>query len=585
MIPLLIGLACSGPDRAALDWTGPTTSQGPGNEPTVAELGGPHDTLVIALLADVGTLLPVVSTTATEFDVLYNLNRLLFTRSFDCGMQYSPGIAESWHFNEDSTILTTVLRDDITWSDGTPFSVQDLVFTYELIADPSVASPRIDYIERMVPGAMPRVIDDRTVEWHFTTPYSQTIQLSHVSLVPTAPRHALADADRATLRGHAFGNDPIVTGPWEIEQWKPKQKLVLVPDPDFAGPEELRPRLKRVVYKVLPEYATRLVELENGSIDLATSLQVEDADRLAIEHPELDIIERGWRATDFLAWNSLDPADYDARSKAKEPGTELDWSTVKRHRYFGDARVRRALSKAIDVDKMMKDLLGSAETGIVHARRAVSTITPELCEFVNDDIPLVAYDPAKARAELEALGWADTDGDGVLERDGEPFVFTLVTNSGNPRRAKASILLQAMFADVGVKVEIEKTEANTFFSNLRKKQFDAALSGWSAGLYADMTSIWHSGDRYELNYPSYDNPEVDALIEAAMAEPDPARNADLLREAQALIYADQPYTFLYWRNELDAVHTRFRDAKVNVLNHYHDLHSWWVPPSDVKYWR
>ncbi len=585
LLPLLTLWACSSTDVNLANWAGPMTDQGPGNEPTQADIGGPLDTLVIALLADVGTLLPVVSTTATEFDLLYNLNRLTLARQFDCGLKYSSDIVETWSFNEDSTILTMQLRDDVTWSDGTPVTAEDVRFTYELVADPLVASPRLNYIEKMVEGAMPKVLGEHEIAWHFTTPYNQTIQLSHVALVPLVPSHALQDADRSTLRGHPFGRSPVTTGPWKIEEWKPNEKLVLVPNPGWSGPPEERPRLRRVVFKILPEYATRLVELENGAIDMATSLQVEDADRLRIEHPELEIVSRGWRATDFLTWNSLDPADYAAKKKAQAPGTELDWATVKPHRYFGDARVRRALSKAIDVDKLMNDLLGSRETGTLHATRAVSTLTPELCGAVNESIVPIPFDPGPARSELEALGWSDSNGDGWLDKDGELFTFTIRTNSGNPRRAKASILLQSFLADIGVKVEIERIEANTFFSSLRKKDYDAALSGWSAGLYADMTPLWHSGDRYELNYPSYNNPEVDALIDAANIESDPEINADLMRQAQALIYADQPYTFLYWRNELTAVNTRFRDKKIDVLNPYHELNTWWVAPPDVKYSR
>ncbi len=576
-------LACAGTSDPGANWTGPTTSQGAGNEPTQAELGGPADTLVVALLADVGTLLPVVSTTATEFDFLYNLNRLLLARGFDCGMAYTPDLVESYAFNEESTVLTMTLKDDVVWSDGTPLTAHDVAFTYELIGDSLVASPRLDYIKKMVPGKAPEVLGDHELAWHFTSPYNQIIQLSHTTLAPLLPKHALQDADRATLRGHAFGRAPITTGPWRIEEWNPNEKIVLVPNPSWQGPDEDRPRLKRAVFKILPEYATRLVELENGSIDMATSLQVEDADRLRIERPELEIISRGWRATDFLTWNRLDPADYNAKKKAQPSGVELDWDTVKPHPLFGDKRVRIAMSKAIDLDKLMRDLMGSRETGTVHARRAVSTLTPELCGAMNQDIQPIPFDPAGARKDLEGLGWSDSDGDGWLDKGGERFEFFLRTNSGNPRRAKAAILIQSFLADIGVKVEIERIEANTFFAGLRKKDYDAAISGWSAGLYADMGPLWHSGDRNLLNYTSYDNPQVDALIDAANIEPDPEKNAELLRQAQALIYADQPYTFLYWREELIALDKRFKDAKVSVLNPYHELSTWWVPPTEVKY--
>ena len=89
-----------------------------------------------------------------------------------------------------------------------------------------------------------------------------------------------------------------------------------------------------------------------------------------------------------------------------------------------------------------------------------------------------------------------------------------------------------------------------------------------------MTDIWHTGDQYEFNFTAYSNPEVDALIDAAIKEPDPAKNNAMWKEAQALIYADQPYTFLYWMDEIVAVNSRFSDEKVDILSPYGDLRQW-----------
>ena len=98
----------------------------------------------------------------------------------------------------------------------------------------------------------------------------------------------------------------------------------------------------------------------------------------------------------------------------------------------------------------------------------------------------------KAKALFAEAGWTDTDGDGVIDKDGVPFEFTLTTNTGNKRRADVAILVQAHLKEAGVKVNIEKQESNTFFENLRKKDYEAALAGWSAGLFIDPTTIWHS---------------------------------------------------------------------------------------------
>jgi len=567
-------------DQAAAD---EPKDRGFGNEPTVDELGGAQDTLVIAYQSDADNLTSVVYQAAADGMIIDNINYSSVNPEFDCELTYGPELFDSWEWNEDQTEVTVNLRKGVNWSDGTEVTSADIDFTYDLIADPVVASPRMAYVENMVEGT-PEVIDSHTLVFKFKHAYDRTTMEAHISFTPM-PHHLLKDADRATLRGHEFGTNPIITGPWKVADWKRNERIVLEPNEAFTGADKDKARIQRVIIKVLPEYATRLVELENGQVDLAQAIQVEDADRLAAEHPEIKLYRRGWRSQDYVAWNQLDFEDYKAKKELHVGEEDWKWEDVDRHPIFGDTATRVALSKAIDVDKLMNDLLTSKVTGEVYAKRSVSTITPALCNVHNNDIEPIAFDPTAAKADLAAAGWTDTDGDGVLDKDGEKLAFTMMTNSGNPRRAKGAIIMQAQLKDIGVEMEIEAIEANTFFERLRKKDYEAALSGWSAGLFVDMTDIWHSGDKYEFNFTSYYNPDVDALIEQAISEPDPAKNAELWKQAQAKIYEDQPYTFLYWMDEIVGVHERFKDAKVDVLSAFRDLRSWWVPAEEVKYKR
>jgi peptide/nickel transport system substrate-binding protein len=316
---------------------------------------------------------------------------------------------------------------------------------------------------------------------------------------------------------------------------------------------------------------------------------------------------------DYIGWNTLDPADFKVKSKAaadalaaetakidamqvsdeekeslKAKAAEthkLDLSTVAPHPLFGDPAVRRALTKAIDIDKLIGDLLTSEATGEKYGKPAVSTITPELCNAHANEVERLPYNVQMAKAELEALGWKDTNGDGTIDKDGKEFSFTLQTNSENQRRAKAAIIVQANLKDIGVDMQIERVEFNTFSEKHRKKDFDATLGGWSAGLFVDPTVIWHSGIDYQFNFVSYQNPEVDALMERGLKEPDPAVSNPIWKELQAKIYEDQPYTFLYWRDEIVALSGRFENARIDVLSPYGDLHKWDVPADKVKYKR
>ena len=549
-----------------------------------AEGDGPRDTLVIAFNNDAGSMLEVVTEAASDASVIANLNYPLVDTDFDCGLRYEPALAKSWSWNEDGTILSMELRDDIKWQDGEPVTAQDIAFTYGLIEDKTVASPLYAQIEQMVEGKRPLVIDPTHIEWHFTAAFDHATQLAQTS-VATAPWHILKDADRATLRGNPFTTEPVVDGRWKLASWERNQRLVLEPNDAWTGPVEEKPKLKRIIFKVLPEYTTRLVELERGDIDLMQQVQVSDADRLVAEHPEIRIVRRGWRGMDYVAWNSIDPEDWTARLAALPPGTQPEIDTAKPHPILGDKAVRRALAKAVDIDKLIGDLLTSKASGEVYGRRAVGTISPALCDVHNDEIQPLPYALDQASAELEALGWKDTDGDGVRDKDGRPLRFSLLTSAGNPRRADAAVILQAQLKRAGVQMDIESVETNAFYERLRKKDVEAALAGWAAALFVDPTPLWHSGEEYAFNFTSYHNPAVDALIDQGMHTAEHDAAIPIWKQVQAEIYEDQPYLFLYWIDELVGVSNRFEGTKIDELSAFRDLHEWWVPADRVKYSR
>jgi len=576
LLALLALSACSGDDAAPSDKAGANTS----------EDGFPRDTLVIAEGSDANVMISAVSQSVTDSAIIENLYYPLADYEFDCGIKYKPAMAKSWEWNDDGTILRMTLRDDIKWADGKPVTAADLAFTMDLVEDPQVASPRTPYIEYLLEGKRPVVIDDTHIEWHFTHAYDRVTQLAHVSAVKPSPKHILEGEDRGSLRGNSFNTQPVVNGRWKIGAWDRGERIVLEPNEAWSGSAEESPKLKRVIFRVLPEYATRLVELETGGIDLMQAIQIPDADKLRTTHPEIKLVRRGWRAMDYIGWNSIDPEDY--KKKLDAAGGEsrkVDLKTVKPHPLFGDKAVRKALASAVDADKIIDDLLKSEVTGETYGRRSTGTITPELCDVHDESIVPISFDVPKAKAELAKIGWTDSNGDGVLDKGGVDFRFTLQTNTENPRRNKAAVIVQAQLKEVGITVDIERVEFNKFVEKHRRKDFDATLGGWSAGLFVDPSVIWHSGPEYEFNFVSYDNARADELMQQGLREPDPEKSKVIWQELQQVIYEDQPYLFLYWMDEIVGVHERFEDTTVNVQSPYYDLHEWWVPADKVKYKR
>lgn len=552
------------------------------SDKSAASAAGPKDTLVIALQSDAKNFLGPLSQTAADMTIADLFNYNLVDAEFDCAVKYRPMLAKSWTFSADGTGIDMELRDDVTWADGQKVTAEDVAFTWDIVGDPAVASPRADNVEGMTTDARPKVIDATHLHWGFDHAFDRNTMLAHSADVAVAPKHILAapGVDRASLRGHPLNATmPLASGPWKLVNWTKNEKIVFEANEHFTGPADDVPRLKRVIFKIIPEYATRLVELENGSIDLMEQLLVADADKLAATHPEIRLHRRGWRTMDFVAWNSLDAADYKVQAVGLPAGKKPD--SVKKNNLFGDPAVRRALTMAIDDDKLIKDVLTSTTTGEVYGRPSVGNITPALCGIHNDDIKRIPFDPTAAKARFAELGWTDTNNDGVIDKDGVPFRFTMLTAAGNARRAKAGIIIQANLKDVGIDAQIEPLEMGTFYDRLRKRDYEAALGGWSASLFVDPRSSW--GPDAEFNFSSYRNPKLDEAMAAAMAEPDMAKSAPIFKQIQQIIYDDQPYTFLYWMDDIVAVHQRFQDPTIDILAAYRNLNHWSVPADQVKY--
>lgn len=559
------------------------TGGGADPEAGATKPGGTRDTLIIAAQSDVKDLMYVVSQAASDAAVIDALSMPPMDTEFDCKLSFTPAYATSWEFSPDGTSILLHLRDDLKWQDGTPITAEDYKFTYDLVTDPVVASPRRDLAQFMKPDARPFVVDANTVRFDFDHEYDHNTMLSHIAL-PLSPKHLLdsPSVDRASLRSHPVNaTSPLASGPWKVAKWDKGQSLVLVPNEAFSGPKQYQPKLNRVIFKVIPEYATRVLELENGSVDVMEQLLVADADRIRAEHPEITLKRRGWRSMDYVAWNSLDSADYKARKEALPAGQTPRYEDVKPHPIFGDKEVRKALAGAIDVDRLIRELLTSKVTGDVYGRASVGTITPALCGVHNDAIQPIPHAPDAAKARLAELGWTDSNGDGWLDKGGIPLRFTVLVNTGNSRRSKAAEMIQADLKSVGVDMQIDQLETNTFFERLRNKDYEAALAGWSAALFVDPTSFW--GRDSQFNFTSYHSDRVDALLKAGLAEPDYEKAKPIWQELQQVIYDDQPYAFLYWMDEIVAVHGRFQNTAVDVLSSYRKLYQWSVPVDKVKY--
>ncbi len=542
----LSGCGGAGPDGGGTHGDGAASPEDAG-EPVRG------DALVVGFRAEPDVLNPVVSVTSLGLELVDLLFPPLVDFDLDCALTPRPGLARRWEIGGDGTSITFHLRDDVTWSDGEPVDARDAAFTLDLLGDPETGSAFSAYAAWLRQGSPYTIADPHTLTVHLDRAHQPTAMLERVAACPLVPRHVLAELDPADVRGATFSTAPTTCGPFAVHRWERGRRIVLVRN-DGATLTHA-PYLDRVVIRVIPEYATRLVELQTGAIDMMQDVAMEDVARLRERHPEIALHRRGPRRADLVFWNTR-----------REP--------------FDDVRVRTALARAADVDALMRALLSAG--GEVYGRRAVGTVSPLLCDAVNEEITPLAHDPAAAAALLAQAGYEDRDGDGILDRDGRPLSFTLLASAGNERRTQIQVILQEQLRRAGVDVRLATLESNALHQRLRERDFDAVVWGVFADLVVDPTPWWHSGDQ-PYNVSSYANPEVDALIERGLAATDPREAARCWRRMQALIYADQPALFLFWRDDVVALHGRFRDASITPLSLFDGIEDWWVPAAEQRH--
>lgn len=525
-------------------------------------------TLIVGLISDVKALNPYISTSVQAS----NIESLIFMTLADINKDlstYTPRIAKSWEFSDERKTLIFHLRTDVYWTDGEKTTAEDVVFSHKLATDPHVAWSAIrwkDYISNV------EAINDSTVQYTFSKVYPY--QMMDATVGPIVPEHLLGDIKPENIATADFNLNPVGNGPFKLKKWRQQQQIEVVANPDYY--EHGNPHLQRIVFKIVPDRTALLTQMKTGEIDLLENVPMKEFQQLKKDYKagktDIKPYEFMGRTYDYIGWNTIDPEKYDP-----DVHTTVESFNEIPNPYFADARVRRAMTMAINRE-LIREAIGY---GLLTEMRG--PIAPILWAY-DENLPKIPFDPEKSRKLLSEAGWVDSDGDGIREKDGRDFHFIMKTNTGNERREQACTLIQDMLSKVGVKMEIRLEEGVTFFDNLDSKQFEAALAGWSVGLKVDMTTTFHSKsvlDKY--NFPSYRNPEFDKVNDAAKFEMDRDKAKELWSEAQRILIEDQPYTWLFYTKSGHGLHKRFKDVVMDQRGTYVNLRDWWVPADERKY--
>lgn len=502
----------------------------------------PGDWLMLSFAAGLSSLTPLVSTdTYSRVVQDFVLDRLLVRDPVT--LEWQGLVAEDWSVSEDGLNLTFRLRRDVNFSDGEPLTAHDVAFSFDFAMNEAIAAPRA----RSVLSRIERVtaLDDHTVEFIFSEPYFNSLQVAGVDL-DILPKHFYArylDDPRTfnESRGLLLGSGPYRLS--DPEGWTPDQgRVELERNPRYWGPVD--PPFDRIVWRIIENDSARLTTFRNRDIDAyvanAREYQalLEDAELVErTQHFEYMSPTAGYL---FIAWNQ-----------------QRDGAPTR----FADKRVRQAMTYLTDIQRVIDEVL------LGYAEAAVSPFNPRSPQHDPALVP-IPFDLERARALLLEAGFEDRNGDGILQGpDGRDFDFELVYPQGGGDFERIVLFLRDLYARAGIVMRPLPTEWSVMLDNIREQNFDAITLGWSSGVEVDITQMFHSSEAKPGgdNFMNYINPELDALIDAARREVDDDTRMKLWHAAERVLYEDQPYTFLIRGQTLAFLDDRLQNVEVNRL--------------------
>lgn len=497
--------------------------------------------IIMGTIGEPSTLIPFLATDSASHDVASML--FVAPLRYNKNLEIEPWAAESYEVLEDGKLLRFTLKKGILWQDGVELTADDVEFTYKLIIAPTTPTA---YAEDFLAVSSFRKTGRYSFEVRYEKPFARALTSWMQSIMP---RHAL---EGQNLLSTAFARNPIGVGPYRLEKWEVGSHIVLRSVPTYFEGKAL---LDEVVYRIIPDNATMFLELKAGKLDMMGL-----SPQQYLRQTTGASWEKEWHKYKYLSFAY----------------TYLGYNL--RNPLFADVRVRRAIAHAIDRQGIIKGVLFGM------GKETIGPYKPGTWAY-NDTLQPYSFNPQKALELLHDAGWVDTDNDGLLDKDGVPFTFTILTNQGNDQRIKAATIIQSQLKEVGITVRIRTVEWAAFIKEfVNKRRFDAVLLGWSITQDPDAYEVWHSSKSKNggLNFIGYHNPEVDALLEQGRLLLDMEKRKKIYDRFQELLYADQPYCFLYVPYALPIVQARFQGIEPAPAGITYNFRRWWVPRSQQR---
>ncbi|RMI44162.1 ABC transporter substrate-binding protein [Streptomyces triticirhizae] len=494
--------------------------------------GGGRNSVVVGIANEPETLSPLLGYGKDGNSKIFDG---LLRHNDELGLE--PALAtELPEVSEDGLTYRYPLREDVAFSDGTPFTSADVVFTYETILDEGTNNPNKGELD---PVESVEADGEHAVVFTLKYPYAP---FAERTVLPIASEEAAGDQDVNT---GSYNTEPVGTGPYVLTDWSAGERISLEANPDYWGGA---PEVERVTMAIIPDDDVRATRLRSGDLDAA------------VLPPNL---AEGFADEEGLTTITAESADFRAVTLPSDnPVT-------------GDIAVRRALDLAVDRELMVESIL----LGAGHpAYNAIPTASPWFAEGTER-----AHDPEEAARILEEAGWEEGEG-GIRERDGQRAEFTLWYPAGDRLRQEHALAYASDAKDVGVDITVESGSWEVIDGRLAE---DAVLSGGGDPADPDfqLYNLLYSelaGNGYN-NMAHYRNPAVDEQLDLGRRSGDQAERAAAYEAVQRELAENPGYTFLTHIDHVYVMADAWDGVTTQVEPHDHGLgHGpWW----NVEDWR
>ncbi len=520
------------------------------------------------LNSDPKTLNPALAQETSSTAVLSDLFTGL-TKTDLKTMQVVPDLAEIWEEKEDGRVYIFHLRRNVRWSDGEPFTAEDVVFTYgDIYLNPQIPNSTGDMFRGILKSQediknFVRKIDKYTVEFRLPEPFAPFL---NALSAPILPKHKL---ERFVKEGNFMtawnvNTDPkdiVGTGPYRLKRYI---KGVMVEYEansyyyEYDNSNRQLPYIRRKIGYIVQDPDTALLKYSLGEIDY---MGVRAQDVLFMSRvKKTSLYDLGpTPSTTFLVFNQ--------NPNSKVPKYKLRW--------FQNREFRRAISHTIDREGMCYLVYNGL------ADPLYGPITPANRPYYTEGLfPVYEYNLKKARAILESLGFKDRNGDGWLEDpEGNTLEIVLLTNAGNKEREAMGNMIKEDLEKIGIKVIFRPIDFNSLVSRLTSQPYD-----WEAviiGLTGSMDphfgrNVWHSSGTLHMWNPRQNKPqtqwekEIDELFDLGAKETSFEKRAEIYRKAYRIIAEEQPMIFLTTPKSMLAVRNKFENLFPTVWGWYRE---------------